>query len=342
MKSRSRLFQRLALLIAVMLGLGALGAAPAFATGTGTVTVQIVTVNGAPLSLSGIFLQLYHEHDGTDTYFDSQSSNLAGAYTFTGVPSSTSLTVRMVGTASYLSNTKSGVTVGSGHSINTTITAVRGAMVSGTVTQGPTPLSGADVVLLDSHDNIAGGGLTDASGLYQIQVKAGTYRVQFNSRQFTDSAVAQNYAWSYWKNSLKWTTAKTITVKQQSKTHVATILTGINGSITNVASVTGQIELTGITGPNYVEFVGTHPADSFWVKLNGSGTGFTTNVNPGKYQVAVQGNVDPILGVNPLYWYRGDSIGVTASQSKAAWVTVGSTGPSAAVTITFIVNPPPS
>ncbi len=312
--------------------------APAAALGTGTVTVQLVTVNGAPLSVSGIFLQLYHEHDGTDSYFDSEGSNLAGAYTFTGVPSSTSLVVRMVGTSSYISNTKSGVSVGSGHSISTTITAIRGAMVSGTVTQGSTPLSGANVLLLDSHNNVAGGATTDGSGLYLIQVKAGTYRVQFNSRQLSDAPAAQNFTWSYWKNTTSWTSAKTITVKQQSKSHVATIITGINGSVSNVASVNGDVELTGITGTNAVEFVGTHPADTFWTQLSAGGAAFSSWVNPGKYRIAVQGNLDPILGVRPMYWYRGDTTGVTADESKATWVTVTASE----TDLHFIVNPPPS
>jgi hypothetical protein len=74
-------------------------------------------------------------------------------------------------------------------------------------------------------------------------------------------------------------------------------------------------------GQQEVQFVGTHNADSFTTNLGVDGN-LSIRVSPGKYRIGIVGDVDPIVGSAPTYWYVADDQGPTFTEQDATWVTV--------------------
>ena len=330
MKLRSKLAARIALLVALTLGLGVVGAVPAFAAGTGTITVQAANVHGVALPTSGwlVFLQ----NSATNV---NGLTNGSGQYTFSGVAAGHSHVYRVVVQPTgdtYVTAKKTNITISSGQTKTVTVDLSVGATIGGTLSAGASPLGGANVTLFDPAGYSVATATTSGSGGYQITVKSGTYLVQFNSRPTAVlTTAAQSDAWSYWKGTTKWTSAKSITVKQQTSTKAATHLDNIDGTVAGLYKITADVDLTGISTANLVGVTAKHNPDSFDTELNSAGTQFSTWVNPGSYQIAVFGNFDHILGYSPPYWYRGDTTAVTSTEKYAKWITVTSSN----VTIHF-------
>jgi len=126
-------------------------------------------------------------------------------------------------------------------------------------------------------------------------------------------------------------------VKAQGRRSGAQTVTGINGSVLAGDTVDGTVSYwtpESSHAGQEVEFVGKHNADSFTTVLGSDGN-LTDPVNPGEYRIAIKGDVDPIDGDSPLYWYVSDTKGPTDVESDATWVTVNASS----IPLDFIPQP---
>jgi hypothetical protein len=311
----------------------ALPATPAFAAATGELVIQLVTPSHAPVKAGGINVILQERTGSKLTYSTGGMTDSNGQLPIGSLPPSSKITIWFDAQQGFVEGTTSGIKLASGQTRSVNLVAAQGASVSGTVTEGqtPTPLAGAHVSLLNSKGAVEADAATDGSGNYSITgVSSGSYRVEFNSRfEQPNSAAAQNFTWSYWdgvgkESALKWTSAKTITLKQQSSHSGATAAIGLGGQAFENDVVRGTVSYWSPESSHAgqrVEFVAQHAADSFTTELGSDGN-LSVQVNPGKYKIAIMGDYDTILAVTPYYWYVSDTHGPATSESKASWVTV--------------------
>ena len=318
--------------------------APALAAGTGNLTVQVVTPNGAPLQVTGLNIQVYEGND----FNTGGNTDSSGKLPFSGIPASSKIRVVYIPASGsgYLSKTLTNVKLSTGQTKTVDIVAAKGATVSGKITAGSaqTALNGADVALLTSKGYVADYATSDSSGDFTISgIASGSYRIQFNTRQEHITQSAQtSFAWSYWAgtgkaSTLKLASGKKLKVSAQTAHAPASAITGITGSVSNSILVNGAVSYwspaSGHAGQR-VDFVATTAADSFSTLLNSAGQ-LATPVVPGKYKISIQGDEDTILAVFPEYWYVSNTKGPAATESKASWVTVGTSSKS----IAFIQAP---
>lgn len=301
--------------------------APAFASGAGTLKLELVTPAGAPLPLMNVDTDVYHQHGELDTYFNELQTNSLGQVTYTGVPAGVHLTVNAFSDSTYVGSAKSDLEVTSGHTLTVKLTYSVGATVNGTLVSGG-PLPGADVALLSGSGKLHYWATTNGSGVFSITgVKSGTYFVQFNSRkEHSQTAAALGADWTYWngptsQSTVHWTSANSITVKQQTA-HAGPSTKTVSGSVGELYTLSGDVQYwspaTSHAG-QIVQFVGTHAADSFDTRLTAGGALYTW-LNLGKYRVGIEGDFDSITGTLPIYWYKSDTAGPATSESSATWI----------------------
>jgi hypothetical protein len=317
-----------AIVAALALALGVIAApSVAVASAPGTVTVQLVKPSGAKLAVAGIDETLLYRHNGTVLWAHFSVSDSTGKATFPSAPAGVHLNLSTSSNSTYLSAAKGGIVAKAGKSVAVKLSVAVGATIGGILTKtGGLPIPGATVALFDPHGRRVGVGTTSAAGAYQItSIRSGKYKVEFNSRVVTSqSPAATNMSWSYWKGSTNWSTAKYLTVKQQTAHAAASHPANINGFVSGQFVLTVGVTLTGNQGSADVLVVSQHSAENFTTKVDAAGTSFQSYLNAGKYRIAIIGAYDPVVAASPVYWYRGEFTGPTLSESKAAWVTFGS------------------
>ena len=314
-------------LIALVVAVGVVAApAPAFAAGTGTVVIQLVKPSGSAAPISGLFEDIYYLHNGTVAYSHGTNSNSTGVVTFTNVPAVSNLILTTAGNSTYLATKKTGVKLGSGKTVHLNVKKPVGASIQGTLTKtGGSAVVGATVAVFTKHGKLVGDATTSVTGGYQVTPLAtGKYRVQFNSRvEGSDTGPASGYNWSYWKNTTSWSSSKSVSVTQQTSKAPASHLNNINGSVAQKFVLTADVEFSGSQSNADVEIVSQHSAEDFSSKVNAAGTSFQLYLNTGKYRIAILGAFDPIMGQEPVYWYRADNKGPTEDENKATWISFG-------------------
>jgi hypothetical protein len=349
---RTRKFALAAAVAAIVAG-GVALPAPAFASGTGTITIELVSPSGNARELSGVMVIL---GEGTVWSADALTDS-TGRATFTGVPDDVHITATVAAqgpTANYVLATKSKLEVKSGKTLTEKVPFDLGATITGTVTAGGTPLSDVDVELLSSSGNAAEQTetrtffdiATNSSGVYSIAgIPTGSYRVQFNSPKWDSlsnnlSVGATTDSWSFWHgfdtaSTTSWTSATPISVKQEGS-HAASDETTVNGTVTAGFTLDGTVCYWSPESSHAGQGVlieGSHAADTFSAALNNSGE-LSVHLAPDKYRIGIAGDVDPIVGAQPLHWYVSNTSGPTLTYSDATWITV-----SANTDIAFIPAP---
>jgi hypothetical protein len=320
---------------------------------TGTVVVQLIQPGGAKLTTvdASATIELSNEdnyfeyssaatqpsRNGTETY---NGAIVGGKVTFTGVPSGNSFTLEVSGNPAYIDNSVDVSGVKGGTTLNESLSYAKFGSISGTVTvTGGDPLANAAVSVVLSDGEIPYTTTTDASGNYSLsQLYSGSYRIQFNSHSQLTGATTANLSdtWSYWKNTSSYTKLTKITVYQQSSSHVATILTGVNAVETQSFPLTLK-QWVGTPAANFayqnVIFRGSHAPNTVVERLNSAGTQTVAALNKGSYTIEF---ISVKNGVSTDYWYTGENKKPTTSKSKAKTFTWTNTS---GATVDFGVGP---
>jgi Carboxypeptidase regulatory-like domain len=326
----------------------AIPAAPAFAAGTGTLVVELVTPWGAPIDVSGLAIYTY-DTVGSPVFFAQESeSNASGVITVPDVPAG-KINTEAPPQNGYAFVQKNGLRIAAGKTLTIKLVLAKGGIIKGLVTNGLTSeaLEGANVEVLDSSGNEVSYGVTNGDGSYSVDsLPTGKYRVQFNSKKEPVTGdTAQTLSWSYWRGTRKtsttsWTSAETISVKQQGARSAPQTVSNIDGSVLAGDTVDGTVSYWSPEASHAgqeVTFIGKHNGDSFTTVLGDDGN-LSVPVNPGEYRIAIQGDADPIDGDAPNYWYVSDTTGPSDDESDATWVTVNSLR----VVLDFIAKPAPT
>jgi len=325
----------IALLVAT--GLALVPAVTAQAASNGIISVQLVDQAGKPWKVGEIAVSI---NSTTSNYYRQATSDYRGIVTFKSVPTSARLTVQAHPEYNmwYVGGAKGNVTVSKNKTTKVAVKVAMGGSVSGIIrTSAGVPLAQSKVTLLTTTGAYVQEKTTDESGYYKFSgLRTGTYKLQFNSRQYVNTNAARTYSWAYWgAPDGDWSAAKTISIVHQGAKVKPSALTKGNITLPRGTTVTaslaeanpgGQIEVK-----RYINGVYFDKEYSI-VPLAEGGQSVQVRLAPGTYIVGVPYQVG---GSRPMMYYTGEGQALTEDFNAAVPVEVPKSADGAQLSLTF-------